>query len=178
MPVPARLPVIAAGVVAVAAVGVGVGVVVAGWGDDEPPPRRDATGCPVAVDYVGELLGYEVAVVDDGASTLACRYEPVDPEHPGAHVLIVERSVVDEEGYEAVRSGVEVAASSMTVLDEEALDDLGERAERGWTAQLGRAVQVGIGTVDALYQVVVADPDLPAEEAREVALDLAADAIR
>src|SRR5690606_23918038 len=125
VPVPARLPVVAAGVVAVGAIGVGVGMGVSGWGDDEAPPRRDATGCPVAVDYVSELLGFTVDVGGVGASELACRYEPVDPgEHPGSHVLVVERAIVDDGGYEAVLSGIEVAASSASALGEDELADL------------------------------------------------------
>jgi hypothetical protein len=152
----------------------------AGCSDDgDEPPRRDATGCPVAVDYVAELLGFEVEALEEGASELACRYEPVDAgERPGSHVLIVERDVVDDGGYENVRSGVEATASSLEVLDEDAVADLGEGAERGWVAEVGRAVQVGVGTGDALFQVTVADADRTAEEAREVALDLAAEAIR
>jgi hypothetical protein len=152
----------------------------AGCGDDgDEPPRRDATGCPVAVDYVAELLGYDVEVAGDGASELACRYEPVDAgERPGSHVLIVERDVVDDGGYENVQSGVEATASSLEVLDDDAVADLGEGAERGWVADVGRAVQVGVGTGDALFQVTVADAGRTAEEARDVALDLAAEAIR
>ena len=157
----------------------GAAVLATGCSDDEEPPRRDATGCPVAVDYVTELLGYEVHVVDDGASELACRYEPDDAgERPGSHVLIVQREIVDDGGYESVRSGVEATASSMEVLDEDVLGDLGERAQRGWAAEVGRAVQVGVSTGDALFQVTVADSERPADEARDVALDLAAEAIR
>jgi hypothetical protein len=153
---------------------------VAGCSDDDgSPPRRDATGCPVAVDYVAELLGYEVAVVDEGASELACRYEPVDGgERPGSHVLIVERAVVDEGGYEAVRSGIEAEASTVEDLADDVRSDLGEAAERGWVAEVGRAVQVGVSTGEALFQITVVDAERAADEAREVALALAAEAIR
>ena len=158
----------------------GATALAAGCADDgDPPPRRDATGCPVAVDYVAELLEYEVDVVEDGASELACRYEPVDAgERPGSHVLIVERSIVDDGGYEAVRSGIEAEASTVETLDAEAIAELGEGAERGWLAEVGRAVQVGVSTGDALFQITVADAERSAEDAREVALVLAAEAIR
>jgi hypothetical protein len=158
----------------------GATALVASCGDDgDEPPRRDATGCPVAVDYVAELLEYEVDVLEEGASELACRYEPVDgAERPGSHVLIVERSVVDDGGYEAVRSGIEAEASTVETLDEEAIADLGEGAERGWVAEVGRAVQVGVSTGEALFQVTVADAERSADDAREVALVLASEAIR
>jgi hypothetical protein len=53
-----------------------------------------------------------------------------------------------------------------------------EGAERAWVAELGRVVQVGVGTGATLVQVTVADAERTADEAREVAVALAADAIR
>lgn len=173
-------PAVVAGGVAAGAALLGAGVVVAGIGDDGgEPPHRDATGCPVAVEYVAEVLAWDVEVAAEGASDLACRYEPTDPgAHPGSHVLIVERDVADDGGYETILSGVQAEASAVEVLDEGAIGDVVAGAERGWVAELGRVVQVGVSTGDSLFQVTVADDERTAAEAREVAVALAADAIR
>lgn len=176
----ATRPAAVAGGVAAGAALVAAGVLVAGIGDDGgEPPHRDATGCPVAVEYVAEVLAWEVEVADDGASELACRYEPTDPDaHPGSHVLIVERDVADDGGYETILSGVQAEASAVEVLDEGAIGEVVAGAERGWVAELGRVVQVGASTGDALFQITVADDGRTAEEAREVAVALAVDAVR
>jgi hypothetical protein len=149
-----------------------------GGDDDEAVEPRDS-GCPVEPGQVGELLGYEVAVVEDVASTEACRFEPVDPgdddpdtDEPsrvGAHVLVVERRIA-EGGYTAVRDAVEV-----DVGPTEALTDIEGAA--GWVARVGRVVQVGVARDRRLVQVTVADPSLDAETAGDVAVELAVEAL-
>jgi hypothetical protein len=150
-----------------------------GGGGDEADEPRDS-GCPVEPGQVGELLGYEVAVVEDVASTQACRFEPVDPgdadpdtdepSRAGAHVLVVERRIA-EGGYTAVRDAVEV-----DVGPTEALSDVVDGGT-GWIARVGRVVQVGVARDRRLVQVTVADPTLDAEAAGDVAVDLAVEAL-
>lgn len=150
-----------------------------GGGDGEAEAPRDS-GCPVEPGQVGELLGYEVAVDEDAASTQACRFEPVDPgdddpdtdepSRAGAHVLVVERRIA-EGGYTAVRDAVEV-----DVGPTEALTDVVDGGV-GWTARVGRVVQVGVARDRRLVQVTVADPSLDAEAAGEIAVELAVEAL-
>lgn len=149
-----------------------------GGGDEEAAEAEDS-GCPVEPGQVGELLGYEVAVVEDVASTGSCRFEPVDlgdddpdtdvPSRAGASVLVVERRIA-EGGYTAVRDAVEV-----DVGPTEALDDVEGGA--GWIARVGRVVQVGVARDRRLVQVTVVDPALDADAAGDIAVELARTAL-
>jgi hypothetical protein len=161
-----------------------------GCGDDggDHGGAEEATdsGCPVEPGQVGELLGYEVAVLEDTATAGACRYEPVDPgdadpdtdepDRAGAHVLVVERRIAGEtdegDGYTAVRDAVEVDVGPTETLGEDVVP-----GGRGWIARVGRVVQVGVARDRRLVQVTVADPTLAADAADEVALDLALEAL-
>jgi hypothetical protein len=158
----------------------------AGCGDDDEKPPTGATdsGCPVEPAQVGELLGYEVVVVEDTASADACRYEPADPSGAegngvdegepslaGAHVLVAERRIA-EDGFSAARDDVEVEVGPTETLADGVIDD-----GRGWVARVGRVVQVGAARDRRLVQVTVAEPTLDADAAETVALDLAREAL-
>lgn len=164
----------------------GLALVLAGVGCDDDDGGGDDeavvdSGCPVDPGQVGELLGYEVAVVEDVASTEACRFEPVDagdvepdddePSRVGAHVLVVERRLA-EGGYTAVRDAVEVDVGPTEALAADVVD-----GGQGWIARVGRVVQVGVARDRRLVQVTVADPTLDADAAADIALDLALEAL-
>jgi hypothetical protein len=152
-------------------------------GDDsggDVEEARDDSGCPVAAARVGELLDYEVTVDKDTASAASCRFLPAESvaaDHPGAHVLVVERRLAGgddgESGYDAALSAVEDEVGSARSLAEGEVDG----AERGWVAGLGRVVQVGAAAGSRLVQVTVADGTLDAAAARDVAIDLAGDVL-
>jgi hypothetical protein len=163
-------PLVAAVLAAVAAACSG------GGGDDVPVDDAAASGCLVGPTLVGELLGYDVEVVEQ--SRAGCRFEPVDEaEHPGAHVLVTRRDLAagdpGESGYDAVLADVEAEVGPVDPLSDDALDG----ADRGWVASLGRVVQVAAAVDERLVQVTVADGDLDAPAARTVAMDIAEDAI-
>ena len=136
---------------------------------------RDESGCPVSPAEVGEALGYDVVVDEATATDTSCRFVPAEgvDGHPGAHVVVAERELAsgpdDEEGYDAVLSGVESEVGPVDAIDGDDVDG----ADRGWVATLGRVVQVGAADGDRLVQVTVADGALDADEARDVALQLA-----
>lgn len=149
-------------------------------GEDEEVKAPRDSGCPVEPGQVAELVGYEVVVVEDAASTVACRFEPADPgdtdpgtdepSRAGAHVLVVERRIAAG-GYRAVRDAVEV-----DVGPTEALADVVEGGA-GWVARVGRVVQVGVARDRRLVQVTVADPALDAAAASDIAVELAVEAL-
>lgn len=152
--------------------------------DDDATPANDS-GCPADPTRVSELLGYEVVVDEDTATTSSCRYDPVDlggegrddtgdagtPSRLGARVLVVERRIA-EGGFNAVRDAVEVDVGPTTALADGVVD-----GGRGWVARVGRVVQVGVSRDRRLVQVTVADPALDAEAAQEVAQTLALEAL-
>lgn len=152
-----------------------------GGGDDGRAAGRDS-GCPVEPGQVGELLGYEVAVVEDTASAAACRYEPVDPgeggpdddepSRAGAHVLVVERRIASD-GLAAVRDAVEVDVGPTEALAEGVVEE-----GSGFVARVGRVVQAAVARDRRLVQVTVADPTLAPDEADDVAVELAVAALR
>jgi hypothetical protein len=147
----------------------------AGGGDDDGGGETDESGCPIPVAAVGDVLGYAV-VVDGDHSEATCRFVPDEvaaDEHPGAHVLVVVRTLAGNEdgasGYDIARSAVEDSAGGVDDLPEGAVDG----AARGWVATLGRVAQVGAADGDRLVQVTVADPAADAPAARAIGFDLA-----
>ena len=152
----------------------------AGCDDDGEAEAPRDSGCPVEPGQVADLLGYEVVVIEDTASTEACRFEPSDPgdadpdtdepSRAGAHVLVVERRIAAG-GYVAVRDAVEV-----DVGPTEALTDVVDGGT-GWIARVGRVVQVGVARDRRLVQVTLADPTLDAEAAGDIAVELAVEAL-
>lgn len=140
-------------------------------GDDEgstTPTTARAAGCPVAPDVVIDAVGHHVRVERRTAGAGSCAYLG----NGGARVEVALRSL-DDRGFPEVLADVERRAGGTIVLP----DDLVEGAERGWIAEAGRAVQVGAAAGDRLAIVAVVDPALDLDTAREVAADLAGEAL-
>ena len=140
-----------------------------GGDDDESTPTTTSTeGCALAADVVAEAVGHEVVVEREPSGRPSCAYL-----HEGGSRVEVSRRSLADEGFAAVLAEVEADAGPTVALGRDAVDG----AERGWIAVVGRAVQVGAASGEDLVLVAVADPDLDAEAAREVAEALAGEAL-
>jgi hypothetical protein len=140
-------------------------------GEPEAPPVTGATaGCPLPQAVVADAVGHPVSV-ERGDERGTCAYVTNDGAATGGRVEVSVQQL-DDLSYADALADVERRTGRA-----ENLDDRVDGSERGWLVTVGRAVQVGAADDERLVVVAVTDPLLDADAARQVAIDLAGEAL-